>query len=124
MAMQYLVWSYLHYNTIGNVSLFCYKKFFRADVIIIPHCIVSWFNRFYLHKCGVDVITCHVFPGTLTLIEMRTAVWGVRTKWFNLGIALGLPMETLEVIEGHVVFQYSQINDVPNFLSGGYIFNP
>ena len=43
------------------------------------------------------------YTGSLTLREASAALWGVRGRWLNLGLALGLPMETLEVIEGYVV---------------------
>ncbi len=66
-----------------------------------------------MFTCDVYVIACHVFPGSLTLREVRTAMWGARAEWYNLGLALGLPMETLEVIKGHAVSQYPQISDLP-----------
>ena len=50
------------------------------------------------------VLYLHVFPGFLTLREVRVAVWSVpHVKWKVLGLALGLPYSTLEVIEGHAV---------------------
>ena len=51
----------------------------------------------------MDVIACHVFPGSLTLGEVRAVLWDVRVNWFDLGLALGLPHRTIEVIEGHAV---------------------
>ncbi len=51
----------------------------------------------------MDVIACHVFPGSLTLGEARAALWDVRDRWHYLGSALGLPLGTLKVIEGHAV---------------------
>ena len=51
----------------------------------------------------MDVIACHVFPGSLTLGEARAALLGVRAEWYWLGRVLGLPLGTLHVIEGHAV---------------------
>ncbi len=51
----------------------------------------------------MDVIACHVFPGSLKLREVSNALWSARARWFELGCVLGLPFETLEVIEGHAV---------------------
>ncbi len=50
---------------------------------------------------------CNVFPGSYvyTLEEVRTALWSVRAEWYMLGIALGLPLGTLQVIEGHAISQ-------------------
>ncbi len=49
----------------------------------------------------------HVFPGSLTLVEMRAALWSARWMWMSLGVELDLPYKTLQVIEGHPVSQYS-----------------
>ncbi len=51
----------------------------------------------------MDVIACHVFPGSLTLGEASNALWDARDEWFMLGRLLGLPLGTLHVIEGHAV---------------------
>ncbi len=45
----------------------------------------------------------HVFPGSLTLGEVRAALWSACTKWFYLGIKLEIPYKALEVIEKHIV---------------------
>ena len=45
----------------------------------------------------------HMFPGSLTLGEVTSAVWGVRGEWFELGRVLDLSYRTLTVIEGHAV---------------------
>ena len=42
-------------------------------------------------------------PGFLTLGEVRAALRSAHADWFDLGIMLDLPFETLEVIEGHAV---------------------
>ena len=67
----------------------------------------------YTLYCANSLLTCHVFPGSLTLGEVRAALWGARYEWIDLGLALGIPHSTIQVIEGHAVSQYSQINDVP-----------
>ena len=46
----------------------------------------------------MGVIACNVFPGSLV-----DALWGARAKWQLLGHVLGLPDETLQVIEGRAV---------------------
>ena len=51
----------------------------------------------------MDVIACNVFPGSLTLGEVSATLRSVRGLWYHLGLALNLPFETLEVIEGHAV---------------------
>ena len=56
-----------------------------------------------MYKCDVDVIACHVFPGSPTLEEVRSALWSARARWKSLGRVLGLPLGTLQVIEGHAV---------------------
>ena len=48
------------------------------------------------------VVMCF-YAGSLTLGEARAVLWDVRVNWFNLGLALGLPHRTLQVIEGHAV---------------------
>ena len=53
------------------------------------------------------VLYLHVFPGSLTLREVRAALRSVRGRWLNLGLVLGLLLETLQVIEGHAVSQHS-----------------
>ncbi len=45
--------------------------------------------------------SCHVFPGLVE--EVRDALWSARAQWFNMGYVLGLPRQTLQVIEGHAV---------------------
>ncbi|XP_064385938.1 uncharacterized protein LOC135334611 isoform X3 [Halichondria panicea] len=37
--------------------------------------------------------------GSLTLREVRTALWSARAKWMSLGLVLGLPVGTLEAIQ-------------------------
>ncbi len=44
-----------------------------------------------------------MFPVPLELGKARDALWGARDEWYYLGRVLGLPMETLLVIEGHAV---------------------
>ena len=44
-----------------------------------------------------------LLPRSLTLTVISTVLQRVRAKWFELGVALGLPDETLQVIEGHAV---------------------
>ncbi len=52
-----------------------------------------------------------MFPGSLTLRNVKVAVWDFRAKWYTLGIELGLPGEKLQVIEGRTVF-YSTLYEV------------
>ena len=68
-----------------------------------------------LTKCCLDVIGCHVFPGSLTLGEVRAALWGARAEWYYLGVVLGLPYRTLEVIEGHAVSSHETFATVSLF---------
>ena len=51
----------------------------------------------------------HVFPGSPTLEAARADLWRVRAEWFNLGYALLLPMETLEVIQIKAYSSYSTL---------------
>ncbi len=45
-----------------------------------------------------------MFPGSpLILGEACVALYVARDKWFDMGVELGLPLRTLEVIEGHAV---------------------
>ena len=46
------------------------------------------------------VLYLHVFPGSLTLREVRAALRSARDDWMSLGVALDLSYRTLEVIEG------------------------
>ena len=41
-----------------------------------------------------------LLPRSVTLTVIRTVLQRVCAKWFELGVALGLPDETLQVIEG------------------------
>ena len=52
------------------------------------------------------ILYLRVFPGSLTLVMMRTALWDSRSKWFDVGLELDLPYRTLQVIEGHTVSQH------------------
>ncbi len=79
------------------------SKYTRYTVhVYVIYCVMV---RPFTYKMSCrDVIACHVFPGSLTLREVRAALWSVRVRWFDLGLELGLPVGTLKVIEGHAVF--------------------
>ncbi len=58
---------------------------------------IGYINLLFITLC----IVRHAFIGSLTLREMKTALWDARAKWMSLGNVLSLPIETLQVIEGH-----------------------
>ncbi len=54
------------------------------------------------------------FPG----LHMEAALWGARAKWFELGLALNLSKETLEVIflVKFICIQFGTGSYVVNFI--------
>ncbi len=76
-------------------------------VVMYTPCIdyILWIHVLFIDcvpgEMGADA--CDVFPESLTLREVRSALWNARVQWESLGVELGLPMETLQVIEGYSV---------------------
>ena len=61
-------------------------------------CGYSFYTKPHLH-----ILYLLVYPGSLTLREVRGALWSARDRWYIMGYVLGLPRQTLQVIEGHAV---------------------
>ena len=52
-----------------------------------------------IHACGLNTVTCEEHLSEIDLHKVQTLLWDTRSKWHNIGLALGVDPTTLEAIK-------------------------